>query len=175
MHTLLATQSNPSLLSALGIDWKLLVTQALAFAILLWVLAKFVYPGLIKSIDDRRSAIEAGLKEAKESHEALEKTEANIEKMIADARKEADEIVARSHQEATAMVAEAEKSAKVRAERIVADARTQLDADVVKAREALKKDTAHLVALATERIIGEKLDAKKDAALIERSLTKERS
>lgn len=177
MHIFVATTNSesPSLLSALGIDWKLLVVQGVAFLVLVWILAKFVYPALIKSIDDRRMAIEAGLKEAKESHEALEKAEAKIEKLLADARKEADEIVARSHQEASTMIADAEKGAKTRAERIVEDARNQLDADVVKARETLKKDAAQLVAQATEHIIGEKLDAKKDAALIERALNKERA
>lgn len=175
MQVFFAAQSNSGLLSSLGIDWKLLVTQALAFGILLWILAKFVYPALIKSIDDRRTAIEAGLQEAKESHEALEKAEAQMEQLIADARKEADDIIARSHQEAVTMIAEAETSAKTRAERIVADARSQLDIDIAKAREALKQDTAHLVALATEHIIHEKLDEKKDAQLIERALEKERA
>lgn len=172
--TITAAASEPSLFEALGIDWKLLVEQAIAFAVLVFILAKFVYPALIKSIDQRREMIEAGLKEAKQSQEALEKAEAKVEQMLADARTEADEILARSHTEASTMVADAEKKAKERAERLVADARTQLDADVTKARAALKKDTMELVALATEKVIHEKLDAKKDAQLIERALTKER-
>lgn len=161
---------SPSLLSALGIDWKLLVVQAIAFLVLVWILGKFVYPAIIKSIDDRRTAIEAGLKEAKESHEALEKAEAKIEKILADARKEADDILARSHQEAATMVAEAEGKAKQRAEQIVEDARAQLDADVAKARQALKTETVKLVATATEHVIHEKLDDRKDANLITKAL-----
>ncbi len=164
---------DPGLFQALGIDLKLLIVQGLAFLVLVWILAKFAYPVIIKSIDDRRDLIEKGIKEAQASQEEMAKTEAKIEAMLGTARQEADEIVARSHQEATAMVAEAETNAKVRAERIVADARTQLEADVTRARETLKKDTMHLVAVATERIIGEKLDAKKDSALIERSLETE--
>lgn len=170
-----AEASNGNLLSSLGIDWKLFVTQTLAFAILLGVLAKFVYPVLIESIDDRREKIEAGLKEAQESHAALEKAEANVEALLADARKEADAIIARSQQEANTLVAEAETKAKQRAERLVADARSQLDADVSKARAALKKDTMHLVALATEKIIHEKLDATKDAKLVEAAISQERA
>ena len=52
----------------------------------------------------------------------------------------------------------------------MADARTQLDTEVRKAREALKKDTVELVAAATEKIIGEKLDDRKDGALIKAAL-----
>lgn len=166
-----AAESSPGLLQALGIDWKLFVAQGIAFLILVGVLAKFVYPTLVKSIDSRREAIEAGLKEAKESQEALEKAEAKVAELLADARKEADDILARTQKEAAEVVADAESKAKTRAEQIVADARAQLDVDVTKARAALKKDTIELVALATEKVIGEKLNAAKDADLVAKALT----
>jgi F-type H+-transporting ATPase subunit b len=179
MHVLFAAtteaaSSSPGLFQALGINVQLFVEQGIAFLLLVLVLKKFVYPALTKAIDDRRAAIEAGLKEAKESQEALEQAESKVAAMLADARKEADDILARTHQEATAVVAEAEGKAKTRAEQIVADARQQLAVDVTKAREVLKKDTIELVALATERVINEKLDPRKDAALVERAL-KEKS
>jgi F-type H+-transporting ATPase subunit b len=162
--------SNPGLLQALGIDGKLLLEQAIAFLILVAILAKFVYPALIKAIDNRRDQIEAGMKEAKEAGEALEKAEAKVADLLVEARKEADGIIARSQKEAAAQVAEAEDKAKTRAEQIVKDARAQLETDVAKARQALKKDTIELVALATEKVVKEKLDATKDASLITEAL-----
>jgi F-type H+-transporting ATPase subunit b len=165
-----AEEASPGLLQALGIDGKLLIEQAIAFLILVAVLGKFVYPALIKAIDQRRDQIEAGQKEAKEAAEALTKAEANVADMLADARKQADEVIARSHKEGAAMVAEAEEKAKVRAEQIVKDARTQLDAEVAKARQALKKDTIELVALATEKVVKQKLDDRKDGQLITEAL-----
>jgi len=172
LHVIVANfaSSNPGLLQALGIDGKLLVEQALAFLILLAVLAKFVYPALIKSIDTRRSQIEAGVEEAKEAAAALERAEAKVADMLAVARREADDIIERSHKESTAMVADAEEKAKTRADQIVKDARAQLDIDIAKARAALKKDTIELVALATEKVVNEKLDAHKDASLISKAL-----
>lgn len=169
------TEHSAGLFQALGIDWKLLVEQAIAFLILVLLLAKFVYPALMRAVDGRREAIEAGLKEAKESQEAAEKAQAQVAEMLEAARKDADDIIARSHQEAGLLVADAEEKAKGRAEQIVADARQQLDNDVRKAREALKKDTVELVALATERVIGEKLDDKKDAALVKKALAGEKA
>jgi len=163
-------EESAGLFQALGIDWKLLIEQGLAFLILVFVLGKFVYPALIKAVDARRDTIEAGMKEAKQAEEALVRAEEKVGDMLADARKEADEIIARSHQEASAMVSEAEDKAKSRAEQIVADARTQLDVDVRKARETLKGETIKLVALATEQIIEEKLDEKKDTKLISTAL-----
>lgn len=162
--------TSPGLLEALGIDGKLLLEQGLAFLILVAVLAKFVYPALIKAVDARREQIEAGQKEAKEAAEALERAEAKADELLANARKDADDIIERSRKETEAMVAGAEEKAKIRADQIVQDARTQLEADVAKARAALKKDTVELVALATEKVVREKLDDHKDAVLIKDAL-----
>ena len=170
-----AAEHTPGLFEALGINLQLFVTQGIAFLILVALLAKFVYPALIKAIDDRRATIEAGLKEAKDSQEALEKAEASVAEMLEAARKEADDILARTNQEAASVVAEAENKAKARAEQIVADARQQLSLDVAKARESLKKDTIELVALATERVIKEKLDDRKDAELVKNALAQEKA
>ena len=163
-------KESQSLFTALGINVTLLIEQTLAFLILVFVLGKFVYPALMKAVDGRREQIEAGIKEAKQAEEALAVAEEKVADLLADARKEADDILARTHQEAAAQVADAEDKAKTRAEQIVADARQQLEVDIAKARQALKKDTIELVALATERIIGEKLDTTKDAELVKKAL-----
>jgi F-type H+-transporting ATPase subunit b len=163
--------SQPGLLQALGIDGKLLLQQAAAFLILVAILRKFVYPVLIKSIDDRRNTIEEGMKEAKKSQQLLEDTEKKVAGMLKDARSDADDLLKRAQDEAAGIVSGAEGKAKVRAEQIVKDAHNQLEADVAKARVALKRDTIQLVAQATERIIHEKVDARKDTELIDRALS----
>ena len=178
MYTFLAAASEAAhseesagLLGALGINGKLFVTQLLAFLVLVAILGKFVYPVLVRSIDERRESIEKGLKQAKEAQQASEDAEVRVQRLLADARKEADDILARSQSEATAQVAEAEDKARKRSEQIIKDAHTQLESDVAKARVALKKDTASLVAMATERILREKIDGTKDAQLINRALS----
>lgn len=163
-------ESSPSLFEALGIDAVLLLEQAIAFLILVALLAKFVYPALTRAIDNRRELIETSVKEAQATQDKAKESQSEINKLLADARKEADEIIARSHKEAQTVVAEAEAKAKTRADSFLKDAHTQLEADVAKARTALKKDTAELVAMATEKVIREKVDAKKDAKLIEGAL-----
>lgn len=162
---------NAGLLGALGINGKLFITQLLAFLVLVAILGKFVYPVLVKSIDGRRETIEKGLAEAKASQAASEKAEENIRKLLADARKDADAIINRAQTEASSQVSEAEEKARTRAEQIVRDAHTQLEADITKARAALKKDTAALVALATEKVLKEKVDGSKDSQLIDRALS----
>jgi F-type H+-transporting ATPase subunit b len=168
-----AAAGEAGLFQALGLDIKQLIINAIAFLILLAILAKYVYPPLIKSIDSRRETIEASLAEAKKSQEASEDAEKRVEALLLEARKDADEILARSHNEAQAMIADAEGKAKTRADKIVADARVQLEAEVTKARAGLKKEMLTLVAVATEKVISQKVDTKTDAQLIENAIAQE--
>ena len=157
-------------LSALGLNWQSFLFQLITFVIVLLILRKFVFGKLVATLDSRQKAVEDSIKNAQETEEKLKNAETTIAGLIADARKEADDIIARSHKEATTMISEAEEKAKARAEQIIADARSQFENEVVKARQALKKDTIELVALATEKVVKEKLDARKDAELIKEAL-----
>lgn len=154
------------LFEALGIDWRLLILQIIAFGILVWLLGKFIYPVLIKAIDKRDAAIEESLSAAKNAEEKAEASEHEVAKLLKEARSEAALIVDTAHKEAAQQVKEAEDKAKKRAEQIVNDAREQLAQDVTKARATLRAETTELVALATEKIIREKVDTSKDKAII---------
>jgi F-type H+-transporting ATPase subunit b len=165
-------EASGGLLGALGIDGRLFVTQLIAFLVLLFILKKWVFPPIIRSIDKRQESIDLTVREAAEARAALEKAESKAGDILAEARKEAEAVLARTQEEAQRAISESEAKAKERAEQIVADARTQLDSDVKKARAILKKDAVQLVAVATEQIVAEKIDTTKDKALIERSLEK---
>lgn len=165
-----SAEAEKNLFQVLGLDIRLLVLQIVAFAILVWILSKFVYPRLISAIDAREKAIADSVAAAGEAEAKAVEAEANIEKLLKDARKEAAEIVETAHKEATSMVGEAETKAKQRAEQIVTDAEKRIEQDVLKARDQLKQETIELVALATETIVKEKVDAKKDASLITAAL-----
>lgn len=172
LQTLASTgaEKENSLMGALGIDVRLLVLQMIAFGVLLWILRKFVYPYLVAAIDKRERAIEESVAAAHKAEEKAEETQKEVEKLFKQARKESADIVDAAHKEASSMVKEAEDKAKKRAEQIIADARVQLDQDIIKARTLLRNETTELVALATEKIIREKVDTKRDKALIDAAI-----
>lgn len=157
----------------LGIDWRLLVLNLLAFIVLVWILNKFVFPPLVKAIDNREKAIEASVKAAEQAEANAEATQKEINELFEKARTESAEIVDIAHKEAANAVKEAEEKAKTRADQIIADARTQLEADVMKARKALKQEAVALVVAATEKVVGEKIDAKSDGERIKKALASE--
>ena len=158
------------LFSALGIDWQLLGLQGIAFLILVFLLGKFVYPKLVAAIDAREKAISESVEAASKAEAKAEEAQAEVKKVLSDARKEAGEIVATAKKEATAQVEAAEAKAKKRAEHIATEAKEQLAQDITKAKAELRRETTELVALATEKIVRDKLDANRDGKLIEAAL-----
>ena len=159
-------EANEDIFAALGIDWRLLILQIVAFIILVWLLGKFVYPWLMKSVDERQKNIDDAAKAAKKAQEFANDSEAETAKLLAEARKESAEIVATAKLEAAEIASTSEAKAKSTAEKIVADAHSQISKDIDKARRELHDETLELIALATEKIVRKKLDSKTDAALI---------
>lgn len=151
---------------SLGIDGQMLLFQGIAFLILVWLLGKFVFPPLMKAVDDRQEAIEAGSKAAEEAQAKAEAAEKEIAKVLATARKEAKDIVTTAKDEATAAISAAEEKAATRAKKIVENAHQQLEKDVIAARKALHNDTIELVAQATETVLGKTVDAKLDKQVV---------
>jgi F-type H+-transporting ATPase subunit b len=152
--------------TALGIDWKMLIFQIIAFVILVVLLGKFVYPILIKTVDARHAEIEAGTKAAEEAEKQAAKANENIEKLLKQARLEASDIVSTAKEEATAAIESAEAKSKVRAEHIVTEAHAQLEKDIVAAKKMLHNETLELVAQATEKIVGKTVTAQVDQGVI---------
>ena len=160
------SEAEGGILGSLGIDVQLLVLQSVAFLILLFVLAKWVFPSLNAMLDRRDKAIAESLKAAAEAEKNAASSQHEVEKLLKKARGEADEIIATAKVEATTLVDTAEKKSRERAERIVQDAEAEIRSDIQKARTALKKETVALVAAATEKVVGASVTAGVDQKLI---------
>lgn len=169
LNTLAAEQSG-SIFGALGIDLKMLIFQAVAFLILVFILGKFIFPVLLKAVDDRQAKIEEATKAAGEAEKKAEEAQAAVEAALKKARTEAADIVATAKTEAVQMVEKAESQAKVRSERIVAEAHEDIQKDVLAARKTLEKDTINLVKKAAGLAIAGIADDKLDTELVKKSV-----
>jgi F-type H+-transporting ATPase subunit b len=90
--------------------------------------------------------------------------------MLQEARKGADEIISNANDTGREAIKEAEEKAKLKADSIVEEAHRRIDQDAARVRKQLESELVGLVADATEAVIEEKVDAKKDEALIKRAL-----
>ncbi len=155
---------------ALGIDWKTLVLQIVAFIILVWLLGKYVYPWLIRSVDARQAAIEAAAQAARTAQANAEETEKKIAGLLHAAQSEARDIIATAKLEASEALADADDKARARGDQIIADAQDQIARDIAIAKQALHDDTLSLVMLATEKVLGKAVTKDIDNKVITESL-----
>jgi F-type H+-transporting ATPase subunit b len=169
--TQFAADSPPSSgLGAFNVNVKEFLFQLATFAIVLYILKRWALPTLLKTLEDRRETLENSLVQAKQTEEALAKAEVKAEEILAKARVQADEALAEAKKAAGGVIADAETAAALRAANIVKEAEARLSEEREKLRQELHHELAELVADATEKIIHEKLDAKRDMSLIERAI-----
>lgn len=158
------------LLTKLGIDWKLLIAQIVNFLVLLFILWKFAYGPVLGMLEKRQKKIEKGLKDADEAHKKLAESAELQKEILRKARTEAKDIVEKSREQAEKSKSEIAAEAKVQAEKILAGAKAEIEQEKQKTIAEIKSEIGGIVIAATEKIIDEKMDGKKDKELIEKSL-----
>ena len=164
------TLADSSGIGALGFDGKAFLIQLITFVLAFLVLKRYAFKPILKVLNERRETIESGVKLGEQMQKEKAEFEAKIEELMAKARQDADGIIALSQENGREAIREAEEKARAKAQGVIAAAEARIEQDTARARQELEKELATLVADATEAIIEEKLDAKKDAQLIERSL-----
>lgn len=170
MFVVLTQFGEASGIGALGLDGKALIIQLISFVLAFLVLKKWAFGPIVRMMERRRETIEKGVKVGEEMQKEKAAFEEKVAKALADARKEADSIVAGANSQARDAIREAEDKAREKAEAIIAEAQDRINQDTARARQQLEKELVSLIAETTEAVIGEKIDDKKDAALIDKAL-----
>ncbi len=156
-------------LGALGINLPALIFEIINFAILFWILKRYAYKPILSALERRRKTIENSLKAAQEAQEERAAIDEQRVKIIAEAKAHGSEIVAQARAEAetkkNAIIGEAEQTAIHIVEQAKRETGRQLDV----ARKELAAEARKLVIAATSRLLGEKLDEKRDAVLIDKA------
>jgi F-type H+-transporting ATPase subunit b len=162
-------------IAVLGIDPKAIILQAGTFVLLFLILKKFALRGIVDTLEKRRTTIDKGVALGIEMQSAKEGFDKELTAMQAKARQQADKILAQAHTEAGDIIKAGEASAAKKVDSMLADAKVRIDREMQSAKRDLQAEMLSLVSEATEVIISEKLDAKKDASLIARALSKVRA
>jgi F-type H+-transporting ATPase subunit b len=137
-----------------------LIAQALAFAALILVTVKFIWPPLLKAIETRQKEIADGLAAASEGRSALEVAAKKSEITLNEAKQKASEIIGQAEKRASQIVEEAKGTAKVEGERILTGAKAEIDQEVNRAKEGLRAQVSALAVAGAEKILRKEIDAK---------------
>jgi F-type H+-transporting ATPase subunit b len=128
------------------------------FLVLLFVLHKFAWKPILASVAERERKLKESLSKADEVAAKAASTEAEQQRLLAEARAEGAKIIAEQRDFAAKFRSQAEADAKVSAEKIVEQARTEIDAAAQQASESLRRDAVELSVGVAERILRHKLE-----------------
>lgn len=143
-----------------------LFAQALAFVMLILLVAKFIWPPLLNAIEERQKKIAEGLAAADNSQRALAQAEARANEELKAARAKANEIIEQAHQRAGQIVEAAKNEAVAEGARQKAMAEAEIVAAGNRAREDLRKQVSSLAVSGAEKLLKREIDPAAHKALL---------
>lgn len=152
----------------LNLFW--IIISSLNFLFFFFVITWFAWGPLTRMLNERRERIEQGLKDAEQARRDRESAEQERLAALADARREASEIIARAQK-----VAQESREADIAATRKELEAlRTRASADIEaekhRAIADLRAEVADLALAAAGRVVGESMDGERQRRLVQEFL-----
>ncbi len=144
-----------------------LFAQCVVFFVLAWFTMRFVWPPLVKALDERATKIAEGLNAAEKGKHDLQLAEQRAADKLREAKAQAAEILALAEKRAGQLVEEAKNAAKAEGERQLAAAQAEITQLVSQAKEDLRLQVAGLAVAGAEKILRREIDAKAHAELLE--------
>lgn len=143
-----------------------LFVQLVVFFIGAWVTMKYIWPPLIKSLEDRQKKIADGLAAAERGTRSLDEAQRHIAKLEADARASGAARAAEAEKQAAAIVEAAKRDAEAERARILAQAKVDAEQEMARAKNALRDQVAVLAIAGAEQILQREVNAQVHADLI---------
>jgi F-type H+-transporting ATPase subunit b len=143
-----------------------LFAQAAEFLLFIWVTKTYIWPWLLRKIEERQKFIADGLAEAERGRSSLADAQKQTTVIINEARGRAQEIVAAAEKLASQRIEESKSQAKTEAERIRTQAESQLQQEVQSAKQQLREQVAVLAVTGAEKILRREVDAKAHADML---------
>ena len=140
------------------------------FLVILYLLRRYLWGPILTVLANRAAKIREGLAMAEAAKVERERMKAEIERLLAEARREAQAIAERMTKAAEAAAADIRTQAKAEADRIRERGREDATQLHDQALAQLRSELAGMVVLAASRVLGRELDPEKHRALIEQSL-----
>ncbi|HEV2476978.1 MAG TPA: F0F1 ATP synthase subunit B [Candidatus Dormibacteraeota bacterium] len=146
------------------------IVEILTFLIMLAVLARYVYPQVVRLAEARQRTIADQLSQAEKARAEAEARIKEAQANLDDARKTAQQVIDAANKSGEQLRQDLRQKAEEDARRIAESARQQIESERDKAIRSVRAEVADLVVQATEKVIGEALDERRHMALIQRSI-----
>ena len=146
------------------------IAEIVAFLVMLFILARWAYPAIIRAADARQRAIQEQLEGAERARQAAEERLNEAEQRLQRARDQAQEVIDAAARSADQVRAELRRQGEEEGKRQIERAQREIEGEKQRAIDSLRGEVAELVATATERLLRETLDRDRHRRLIEAAI-----
>jgi F-type H+-transporting ATPase subunit b len=145
-----------------------LILQSIAMMIFVWFCMKFIWPPLLKAMDERRERIAEGLAASDLAEKELEAAKATAGEQISEARDKAGEILDQANQRHSQILEQAKDDATGERQRQVAAAEAEIALSANQAREELRASVANLAVIGASKILEKEVDEETHRELLDK-------
>ena len=143
-----------------------LFAQIVVFLVLAWVTMKFVWPPIVKALDERAAKIAEGLAAAERGRQSLDLAAKHSAETVREGKDKATEIIALAEKQAQQIIEAAKEQARFEAEKVASSAKADIEQEAARIKEALRERVADLAIVGAEKILRREIDAKAHADLL---------
>ncbi len=143
-----------------------LFAQAIVFLILSWFTMRFVWPPLIKAIDERREKIKQGLEASEINQKNLVENSKIIEVELSNAKSKSAQIISESEKRSLAIAQEIKDKALKDADLIIKEARLQIEQEITNAKQQLREQVANLAIKGAEKILRKEINQSSHTSML---------
>ena len=145
-----------------------IVIQAIVFGILVWFTMSYVWPPIMKALDERAQKVADGLAAADKAKADLASMNKKVEQELSASRNDAAVRMADAERRAQGIIEEAKAKAVEEGNKIIAAAQAEAQQQVSRARDSLRDEVASLAVKGAEQILRKEVNASVHADLLSR-------
>ncbi|MDA0343476.1 MAG: F0F1 ATP synthase subunit B [Verrucomicrobia bacterium] len=151
------TDTAQGIVETFGIDWPMLIAQAINFLIVAFVIWKFAFKNILSTIKEREKQIADSLRNADKIKLELEETEKQQQETLQEASLEAKKTISIAQEQAKAFIEEQKEDARRQAEEIISKAKLAMEQERERVLREAREEIASLVVLTTSKVLSKDL------------------
>lgn len=151
------TDTAQGIVETFGIDWPMLIAQAINFLIVAFVIWKFAFKNILSTIKEREKQIADSLRNADKIKLELEETEKQQQETLQEASLEAKKTISIAQEQAKAFIEEQKEDARKQAEEIITKAKLAMEQERERVLREAREEIASLVVLTTSKVLSKDL------------------
>src|SRR3954469_10108871 len=155
---------------ALGVLWGNLLWQCIAFLILLFLLRRFAYGPVVRTLDERANRIRESMEQAEQIKADNAAAAQRASQIIAEAQSQTRDMLSQAQQMSQRTISAAQAEAREQREKLLVDAHKQIEVDTQRAKDELRREVARLAIMAASKVVGKSLDTPDHYRLVDEAL-----